>query len=463
MNPLFDKQVYVNRRNVLAQKVGSGLILFLGNNESPMNYPANCYKFRQDSNFIYYFGLTLPNMAAIIDIDNQRTILFGDDYEIDDIIWVGEQPAVNDLANRVGVSETMSMAKLPQFISDHTQRKLHFTFPYRFDNQIFLSNLLNKKVEELKSLVSIELTKAIISQRSIKEDLEIEEMQKACVMAYNMHTAVMKACREGISEQSLVGLAEGSSLTEGNGVSFPIILTQHGEIFHNSDHNVDLKAGKLLLMDAGVEGQMHYCSDFTRTYPVTGKFTQQQRDIYELVYQGNMLGISLVKKDTPYRDIHFAVAEQMSEGLKSLGLMKGDIKEAVRLGAHALFFPHGLGHMIGLDVHDMEGLGENYVGYDETCSRSSIFGTANLRMARALKPGMVITVEPGIYFIPQLIKMWKEQKHLADFINYDQLEAYLDFGGIRVEDCVAVTDRGNRVLGRHIPKSVEELENYIGK
>lgn len=463
MNPLFDKQVYVNRRNALAQKVGSGLILFLGNNEAPMNYASNCYKFRQDSNFIYYFGLTLPNMAAVIDIDNQRTILFGDDYEIDDIIWVGEQPAVSDLAARVGITETMSMKRLPQIIADNKTRTLHFTFPYRFDNQIFLANMLGRKVEELKSLVSIPLTKAIISQRIIKEDIEIDEMQKACEMAYTMHTSVMRACKEGVSEQSLVGLAEGCSLADGNGVSFPIILTQHGEIFHNSDHNVNLKAGKLLLMDAGVEGKMHYCSDSTRTYPVTGKFTQQQRDIYELVYQGNMLGISLVKAETPYRDVHFAVAEQMSEGLKALGLMKGNIKDAVQQGAHALFFPHGLGHMVGLDVHDMEGLGEDYVGYDETYHRSEIFGTANLRMARKLKPGMVVTVEPGIYFIPQLIKLWRKENHLAEYINFDKLDAYLDFGGIRVEDCVLVTNEGHRVLGKYIPKSVDELERFVGK
>lgn len=462
MNPLFDRNVYEARRERLVDSVKSGVILFLGNNESPMNYPSNCYKFRQDSNFIYYFGLTLPNMAAMIDVDNQRTILFGDDYEIDDIIWVGEQPAVKDLAARVGVNETMPMSKLGDLLNAANGRRIHFTNPYRFDNQILLSKLMHKPIEELKSMVSLELTQAIVAQRSIKEEVEIAEMQTACDLAFAMHTSVMKACRPGISEQSLVGLAEGSALSKGNGTSFPIILTQHGEIFHNTDHNVDLEAGKLLLMDAGVEGAMHYCSDYTRTYPVTGKFTTQQREIYELVYAGNMLGISMVKKGTAYRDVHFAVAAQMAEGMKSLGLMKGDIAEAVRLGAHALFFPHGLGHMIGLDVHDMEGLGEDNVGYDATYKRSDIFGTRNLRMARELQPGMVVTVEPGLYFIPQLIAMWRKENRFAEFINYDKLDAYLQFGGIRVEDCVLVTDDEPVVLGKAIPKTVEELENIVG-
>lgn len=463
MNPLFEKSVYVARREALARKMGSGLLLFLGNNDSPMNYPANCYNFRQDSNFIYYFGLTAPSLAAIIDVDNNRTILFGDDFTIDDIIWVGDQPSISTLAAQVGISESMPMAKLQDYLDQNASRKVHFTKPYRFDHQITMANLLKKNVNEIKNFASIELHKAIISMRSIKEAREIEEMEKAADMAYNMHTTVMHNTKVGTTEHHLVGLADGVANGEGTGFSFPIILTQHGEIFHNTDHNVALQDGKLLLMDAGVEGLMNYCSDKTRTYPTNGKFTQKQKDIYEIVLKANMEGINLVKAGTPYRDIHFAAAEIVMQGLKDLGLMKGDVKEGVRLGAHALFFPHGLGHQLGLDVHDMEGLGEDYVGYNDEFKRSDIFGTCNLRMARHLEPGMVMTVEPGIYFIPKLIEMWRAEGHLADFINYDKLDSYLDFGGIRIEDDVLVTETGHRVLGKAIPKTVAELETVVGK
>lgn len=461
MNPLFEKSVYVARREELARKMGSGILLFLGNNDAPMNYPANTYNFRQDSNFIYYFGLSAPSLAAIIDIDENRTILFGDDFTIDDIIWVGDQPSISTLAAQVGISESMPMARLEEYLSG--SRRVHFTKQYRFDNQITMANLLKKSVNEINEFASIELHKAIIAMRSIKEEREIAEMEAAADMAYEMHTSVMRNCRLGATEHRLVGVAEGVANGEGNGLSFPIILTQHGEIFHNTDHNVALQEGKLLLVDAGVEGLMNYCSDKTRTYPVTGRFTQKQKEIYEIVLKANMEGIELVKAGTPYRDIHFAAAEVVMQGLKDLGLMKGDVKEGVKLGAHALFFPHGLGHQLGLDVHDMEGLGEDYVGYNDEFKRSDIFGTRNLRMARHLEAGMVMTVEPGIYFIPKLIEKWRSENHLTDFINYDKLDSYLDFGGIRIEDDVLVTPTGHRVLGKAIPKSVAELEAIVGK
>lgn len=463
MNPLFEKSVYVQRREELARKMGSGLLLFLGNNDSPMNYPANCYNFRQDSNFIYYFGLTAPSLAAVIDVDENRTILFGDDFTIDDIIWVGDQPAVSTLAAMVGISESMPMCKLGEYLTKNAARKIHYTKQYRFDNRILLADLLKKSVAAVNEDASIELHKAIISMRSIKEEREIEEMEKAADMAYTLHTTVMHHCKVGSTEHRLVGLADGVANGEGAGFSFPIILTQHGEIFHNTDHNVALQDGKLLLVDSGVEGLMNYCSDMTRTFPVNGKFTTKQKEIYEIVLKANVEGIELVKAGTPYRDIHFAAAEIVMQGLKDLGLMKGDVKEGVRLGAHALFFPHGLGHQLGLDVHDMEGLGEDYVGYNDEFKRSEIFGTANLRMARHLEQGMVMTVEPGIYFIPKLIELWRKEGHLADFIQYDKLDSYLDFGGIRIEDDVVVTKDGHRVLGKRVPKTVAELEAEIGK
>ena len=463
MNPLFEKSVYVTRRQKLAESLRSGIVLFLGNNDAPMNYPANCYNFRQDSNFIYYFGLTAPNLAAIIDLDENKTILFGDDFTIDDIIWVGEQPSMQMLAEQVGIAESKPMSQLATYIDKNIHRTIHFTKQYRYDNQIILANLLHKNVNEVNDGYSTDLVKAIVSMRSIKEQREIEEMEKAADMAYEMHTLIMRNCCVGTTEHHLVGLAEGVANGLGTGVSFPIILTQHGEIFHNTDHNVALNNGKLLLMDAGIEGLMNYCSDYTRTYPVNGKFTNQQKEIYEIVLMANMNCIELVQKGTPYRDVHDAASEIIAQGLKDLGLMKGDVKDAVRCGAHALFFPHGLGHMIGLDVHDMEGLGEDYVGYNDEFHRSELFGTRNLRMARRLEPGMVITVEPGIYFIPQLIKQWRTEKYHTDFINYDRLDAYLDFGGIRIEDCVTVTEVGHKVLGKAIPKKVADLEAIICK
>lgn len=463
MNPIFNSSVYCQRRENLAKQVQSGIILFLGNNDAPMNYKSNCYRYRQDSNFLYFFGLAAAGLSAIIDIDENRTIIFGDDFTIDDIIWVGDQPAIATLAAQVGVSETKPTNELANYLNHNKHRKIHFIKPYRHDNQIQLSQLLHWPISELSNQFSIELTKAIVNLRAIKEQRELDEMEKACQLGYKMHTSVMQACKPGISEQFLMGLAEGISLQEGNGPSFQIILTQHGEIFHNLDHNVDLQKGRLLLMDAGAENSMHYCSDSTRTMPVGGQFTSRQQEIYEIVLKGNMTGIDMVRAGIAYRDVHFAVAEIVAQGLKDLGLMKGDIKEAVRLGAHALFFPHGLGHMIGLDVHDMENLGEDFVGYNDTYHRSDIFGTCNLRMARTLEPNMVITVEPGIYFIPKLIEMWKAEKHLIDFINYEKVMEYLDFGGIRIEDCVCVTETGHKVLGPHLPKGVTELQEMLGK
>ena len=462
MNPLFDKKVYIARREALIHKVGTGIILFPGNHDAPMNYPANTYNFRQDSNFLYYFGLAVPSLAALIDIDENRTILFGDDFTIDDIIWVGDQPSISTLAAQVGVTESMPTAKLADYLAKNAHRRIHFTKAYRADTRIELANLLNQDVNQVNSGASVELIKAIVSMRSVKEDIEIEEMEKAANMAYDLHTTVMRHCKAGATEHQLVGMADGVANGQGNGFSFPIILTQHGEIFHNTDHNVALQEGKLLLVDSGVEGLMNYCSDFTRTYPVSGKFTQKQKDIYEIVLRANMEGINLVKAGTPYRDIHFAAAEIVAQGMKDLGLMKGDVKEAVRLGAHALFFPHGLGHQLGLDVHDMEGLGEDYVGYNDEFKRSELFGTANLRMARHLEPGMVMTVEPGIYFIPKLIEMWSNEKRHKDFICYEKLHDYLDFGGIRIEDDVLVTPNGHHILGQAIPKQVSELESIIG-
>lgn len=461
MNPMFDKLVYKARREELRKKMNSGIALFLGNEEASMNYPSNTYRYRQDSNFIYFYGLWPAGLAAVVDFDENREILFGNDFEIDDIIWMGNQPTIRELADYAGVKEIMPLSTLKDYLNKVKLqgRDIHFTPPYRGDSKITLSNLLGINVNEIRSKASIRLIKSIVSLRSVKEELEVIEIEKACAIGVAMHKAVMQRCKPGVTELELAGIAEGVSLSNGNGVSFPVILSQHGETLHNHVHNEILKEDKLLLMDAGAEGLMGYSSDYTRTLPVKGKFTDQQKEIYNIVLQANMTGIEIAAPGIYYRDVHQIAAEVIASGLKELGLMKGEIKEAVRAGAHALFFPHGLGHQLGLDVHDMEDLGENYVGYDDTIERSKIFGWSSLRMARELKPGFVVTVEPGIYFIPQLIDIWKNENKFTEFINYDKVEKYRDFGGVRIEDDILITDTGCRVLGEHLPKRIDEIES----
>jgi Xaa-Pro aminopeptidase len=458
---MFDAPVFQNRRAALKKEMKSGIALFLGNEEAPMNYPSNTFKYRQDSNFLYFFGLPVADLAAIIDFDEDRVILFGNDFEIDDIIWMGSQPAIQALAERVGIKESMPMNKLADYLANAKGRTVHFVPPYRAETKITLSKLTSLPVDQLKANASVDLIKSIVKLRSTKEACEIEEMELACAIGVLMHRSVMKACKPGVAELELAGLVEGLALAKGNGISFPVILSQHGETLHNHHHNDSLQEGNMLLTDAGAEGLKNYCSDYTRTIPVGGKFTQKQKEIYELVLRANMEGIAAIRPGIYYREIHQLAAEIIASGLKELGLMKGDVKEAVKLGAHALFFPHGLGHQLGMDVHDMEGLGENYVGYDDTISRSDIFGWDALRMARELNPGFVITVEPGIYFIPQLIDIWKKENRFAEFINYDKVEEYRSFGGIRIEDDVLVTEKGHHVLGPHLEKEVAELENIM--
>ena len=465
MNPLFQPSVYQNRRDKLTQSVGHGIAVFLGNHEAPMNYPDNTYNFRQDSDFLYFFGLSIADIAAVIDFDAHKSIIFGNDFEIDDIIWMGDQPTIASLAEKVGVKETMPLAKLEEYIHEAQQkgRKVHFTPQYRGDNQIWLSNMTGINVNQIREAASIELIKGIVALRSAKEQCEIDEMDKACEIGVKMHMAVMQRCMPGASEHELAGLAEGIALSYGNGISFPVILSQHGETLHNHLHNGTLQAGNMLLMDAGAEGLMNYCSDYTRTLPVGGKFTTKQQEIYEIVLKANLDAIDAAHPGMYNKELHRLSCEVIAQGLKDLGLMKGDVKEAVELGAHALFMVHGLGHQIGLDVHDMEGLGQIYVGYDDTVRPSNIFGWASLRMARELKPGFVVSIEPGIYFIPHLIDIWRKENKFADFINYDVVEKYRDFGGIRIEDDLLITETGHRVLGPHLPKGVDELAEIIGR
>jgi Xaa-Pro aminopeptidase len=463
MNPLFHTSIYQTRRESLMNQISSGFALFLGNDEASMNYPSNTYNYRQDSTFLYFFGLSIPNIAAIIDFDHKKTILFGDDFEIDDIIWMGDQPKIADLASKVGISEVLPLSELTVFIQNNSTRKLHFTPAYRGEKKIALAELTGIPVHEQKANISEILIKAIVSLREIKSEEEIIEIEKACAIGYEMFTTAMRRCKPEILESDLSGLVEGIALSKGNGVSFPVILSQHGETLHNHNHHLLLEEGKILLIDMGAENKMNYCSDNTRAVPVSGKFTETQAAIYQLVLDANIAGINACKPGITYRDVHQLAVTVITEGLQKLGLMKGDIGKSVELGAHALFMPHGLGHQMGLDVHDMEDLGENFVGYGDQFERSSIFGWAYLRMAKTLKPGHVMTVEPGIYFIPHLIDLWKNENKFAEYINYDEVDKYRNFGGIRIEDDVLITETGHRVLGIPIPKTITELESIVGK
>ncbi len=457
---MFAKSAYVQRRNLLKKEIESGIAIFLGNNESSMNYPANTYPFRQDSNFLYFFGIDLPNFAALIDFDSNEDIIFGDDFEVDDIVWMGPQKKVAELAKEVGVEKSLPWAELDKIVKTAFAqgRRVHFVPQYRHDNLLKLAELTGINPSLINRYASVELIKAIAELRLIKSDEEVAEIEKALDISYEMNLLGMKMSRPGIYEKEVAGAIEGVVLAAGSMVSFPIIFTVRGEVLHGHSHENLMEEGQLLVLDSGAESPEHYASDITRTFPVNGKFSPLQKDIYEIVLAAQMESIEMMKPELPFKEAHLKAAKIIAEGMKNLGFMKGDTDAAVEAGAHALFFPHGLGHPLGLDVHDLEGLGENYVGYDESVERSDQFGLAYLRFARKLKPGMVMTVEPGIYFMPELMAQWKEQNKHVDFINYEKVEETLGFGGIRIEDDVLVSKSGYKVLGKPIPKTVGDVE-----
>lgn len=457
---MFEANIYKQRRRRLKEQMGSGLALFLGHDESPMNYLANTYHFRQDSTFLYFFGLDDPGLAGIIDAEEDKDVVFGDDVTIEDIIWMGDQPLLKDRANKAGVAETVPMNKLEETLRKAIQqgRKIHFLPPYRQETVARLGGLLGVESSVMKDYVSRPLIKAVVAQRTIKIKEEIDEMEEAHAVTYEMYATAIKMARSGVFEQEIVGRMEGIALSAGCHMAFPTILTVDGQILHNHYHGNKLETGHLIVCDSGAESPMHYASDITRTIPVEGEFTPRQKEIYEIVLEAQMTAIRSMKPKVNYRDIHIQAAKTIATGLKDVGLLKGGMDEAVKNGVHALFFPHGLGHQIGLDVHDMEDLGENFVGYDEKFKRSDQFGLAYLRFARELESGMVLTVEPGIYFIPALIDKWKAENKFSEFINYAKVEDYKDFGGIRIEDNVLVTEDGCRVLGKLIPKTIQDLK-----
>ncbi|MBQ4366974.1 MAG: aminopeptidase P family protein [Muribaculaceae bacterium] len=463
---MFSKETYVSRREELKRRVKSGVILLFGNNESPCNYPANAYyPFRQDSSFLYYFGLNREGLVGVIDVDNNSETLIGDDIDIEDIVWYGSVDSVADMAAQVGVAHSAPMKSLQDICNQarNQGRTIHFLPPYRHDTKIQIMDLLDIHPSRQADAVSHTLRMAVIEMRSVKTQEEIEEMERAAAIGYQMHTTAMRLVRPGLTEKYIGGVVDGVAHSLGAHESFATIFSQHGEIMHGNPSLAVLEAGRLALCDAGAETVNNYCSDHTRTMPVNGKFTQRQLDIYQIVVDCHDLALSVARPGVKWMDVHFAVCRLMTERLKELGLMRGDVDEAVAAGAHAMFLPHGLGHMMGMDVHDMEGLGQIYVGFDdETRPNLEQFGTNCLRMGRRLQEGFVVTDEPGIYFIPALIDDWRASGHCAEFLNFDLLETYKDFGGIRIEDDVLITADGCRFLGKdRIPYHPKDVENFM--
>ena len=475
---MFESNVYVNRRRALLSQMASrtsdssrGIAVFLGNVDAPTNYRGNDYKFRQDSNFLYFWGVDEPWFAAVLDLDSGAECLYGNDVDIDDIIWMGPQPTVASKGDAIGCALTAPLAEFDKAVAAAVAlgRPVHFLPPARYYNQMKLSELtgissaLVRKVAPVAAGgASEELVKSVVALRLIKEQCEIEELDKAAEIGYWMHTEARRGCKPGVLEQEIVGRMEGVTYSKGWGPSFTTILSQNGETLHNHSHHQIITPGRLLVVDAGAESNTHYASDFTRTYPCSGKFTTKQREIYDIVQQANDYAYSLTKPGTTYWDVHYATARFLLEGLKSVDLVRGDVDEMLPLGISGLFMPHGLGHNMGMDVHDMEDLGENYVGYAEDQKRHPLLGLGNLRMARRLEPGHVVTDEPGIYFIPALIEQWKRAGTDKGFVNYEKLAGYYDFGGIRLEDDVLVTADGARRLGsQRLPITSSDIEDVM--
>lgn len=455
---MFKPEVYAQRREALCKKMGSGVILFLGNEESPMNYTDNTYHFRQDSSFLYYFGVDFPALAAIIDVDNQRQIIFGNDFTIDDIVWMGAMPTIADRAATAGITETHPASKLYSMVNQakDSKRTIHFLPAYRPENKVKLQELFNVPANEVNTLASVALTQAVVSQREIKSPEEIADIEDAVDLSVDMHVAAMRAARPGVTEAQVAAKVAEIALAKDGNIAFPIIATINGQTLHNHSHHNILKEGDLFLLDAGAETKMRYAGDLSSTCPVSDQFTDIQTVIYEASLKAHEAAIAAIAPGVAFKDVHLAACLSIADSMKGLGLMKGDIQDAVAAGAHALFFPCGTGHMMGLDVHDMEDLGEVWVGYDGQ-PKSTQFGLKSLRLAKELRPGHVFTVEPGIYFIPDLIDLWKSEGKFKEFLNWDEINKFRSFGGIRNEEDFLVTETGYRRLGKQKPKTIEDI------
>jgi len=456
---MFELSIYSNRRKQLISSLDSGIILLLGNDDSPINYLDNPYWYRQDSTFLYYFGLSNPGLTGIIDIDEGKEYLFGNNPTIEDAIWGGRQSIIEDLALKNGVKNTDNVDNLDKFIKEvlAKDRKIHFLPPYRSINRIKLFNWLSINPNRIHEFASIDLIKAVIAQREIKSNDELREIEKSVNTTVDMHVTAMQMVKPGLRELDIVAEVEKIVKQSGGNTSFPTIATKHGEIMHNHYHGNRLMDGDMFLLDCGAETAMGYAGDLSSTMPVGSSFNKRQKEVYDITLVSHNASIEMLKPGVPFKDIHFQACRIIIEGLKSLGLMKGNTEDALKLGAHAMFFPCGLGHQMGLDAHDMEDLGEVYVGYDGS-PKSTQFGLKSLRLGKPLVEGMVLTIEPGIYFIPSLIEMWKTEKRFVDFINYDKLESYLGFGGIRNEENFVITKDGYQLIGKNKPKTIEDVE-----
>lgn len=456
---MFSKETYEARRKKLAETVSGGLILLPGNEESPMNYTDNTYHFRQDSTFLYYFGIDQASLAGIIDSDSGESMLFGDDYGIDMIIWTGTLPKISTLAERVGVSKVFPFASLSTVVTEaiFKNRQVHFLNPYRADILMRMAELTRINLGSISERTSLELTRAVVAQREVKSAEEIVELDKAVDISVDMHLAGMSYARPGMRESEVAAkVAEVAYAANGN-PSFPIIATIHGQTLHNHYHGNTIKSGDLFLLDAGAETENRYAGDLSSTFPVDPNFTPLQKELYQVSLNAHMAAVSMLKPGTAFKEVHLTACRTIFEGLKAFGLTRGNTEEAVESGAHALFFPCGTGHMMGLDVHDMENLGEEWVGYDGH-AKSTQFGLKSLRLAKKLRPGFVLTIEPGIYFIPDLIELWKSEKHLVQFLNYSEIEKFRDFSGMRNEEDFLITEDGCRRLGKSLPLSIEGVE-----
>jgi Xaa-Pro aminopeptidase len=454
---LFSAETYSQRRNALKKTVGSGILLFMGNNEAPMNYHDNTYRYRQDSNFLYFFGLNMAGLNAIIDIDNDQETIFGNELSLEDIIWMGPQPTLVELARKVGVRHVETPQNIEKRLKN-TKTDIHFLPPYRYDNQLQLAEWLQLPAKEIAKHSSVPFIEAVVQLRAIKSAEEIREMTEAVNTSREMHVAVMKATAAGKTEYQLVAELYAEAKRHHAELAYPAILTINGQTLHNHYHGNTLRSGQLLLNDSGAENEMCYAGDITRTFPVDKKFTEQQREIYEIVLEMEVSSIKAMREGVQYRSIHIDANRLMLNKLKEIGLLNGDTETMLHEGVGGLFMPHGLGHAIGLDVHDMEDLGEKYVGYRTGIERSTQLGLKSLRFAKELTAGNVLTVEPGIYFIPELIDKYRAENKFLDFVNYDRLESYKTFGGVRIEDNVLVTIDGSEILGKPIPKTIPEIE-----
>lgn len=456
---MFDTATYIRRREILKKKLGSGLILLLGNEESGMNYADNCYRFRQDSTFLYYVGLDKPHQVVVLDLDEGKEILFCDDPTIDQIIWTGPVPSRGELAEKAGISEHRPYKEISSYLQKHAaDRKVHYLPPYRPEHILKLQQWMGYGNEEIKENISVPLIKAVVDQRSRKSPAEIEQIERAVEITGKMHMEALQVARPGMKEYEVMSRVHQTALEHNSQIAFPIILTVEGQTLHNHYHGNTIKPDDVILCDAGAEHNRGYAGDMTRTFPAGEAFSPVQRSLYEIVLASQQAAIDQLRPGVKFKEVHLTACKVLVEGLKDLGLMKGNLDDAVREGAHTLFFQCGLGHMMGMDVHDMENLGEQYVGYTDEEPKSTEFGLKSLRLGRELEEGFVVTVEPGIYLIPELIQLREEQGRYTDFVNYRKVESLQQAGGYRVEDDFLITERGSRLLGDPVPKTTEAIE-----